>query len=54
MKTGLNKRQKTTVIYFDEYGDLIEMQTHNSKNDRKIMEISNINRALYTKSETIF
>ena len=30
MKTGLNKRQKTTEIYFDEYGDLIEVQTHNT------------------------
>ena len=31
MKTGLNKRQKTTAIYFDEYGDLIEVQTHNTE-----------------------
>lgn len=30
MKTGLTKRQKTTVIYFDEYSDLIEVQTHNT------------------------
>ena len=30
MKTGLTKRQKTTAIYFDEYGDLIEVQTHNT------------------------
>ena len=31
MKTGLNKRQKTTAIYFDEYSDLIEVQTHNTE-----------------------
>ena len=31
MKTGLNKRQKTTAIYFDEYNDLIEVQTHNTE-----------------------
>ena len=30
MKTGLTKRQKTTVIYFDEFSDLIEVQTHNT------------------------
>lgn len=30
MKTGLTKRQKTTVIYFDEYSDLIEVQIHNT------------------------
>ena len=30
MKTGLTKRQKTTAIYFDEYGNLIEVQTHNT------------------------
>lgn len=30
MKTGLTKRQKTTVIYFDEYSDIIEVQTHNT------------------------
>ena len=30
MKTGLTKRQKTTVICFDEMGDVIEVQTHNT------------------------
>ena len=30
MRTGLTKKQKTTVIYFDEYGSLIEVQTHNT------------------------
>ena len=26
MRTGLTKKQKTTVIYFDEYGGMIEVQ----------------------------
>ena len=30
MKTGLTKREKTTAIYFDEYGSMIEVQTHNT------------------------
>ena len=30
MRTGLTKKQKTTVIYFDEYGSMIEVQTHNT------------------------
>ena len=30
MKTGLTKKQKTTAIYFDEYSNIIEMQTHNT------------------------
>ena len=30
MRTGLTKREKTTVIYFDEYGSMIEVQTHNT------------------------
>ena len=30
MKTGLTKKQKTTVICFDESGDLIEVQTYNT------------------------
>ena len=30
MKTGLTKKQKTTVIYFDEYSRTIEVQTHNT------------------------
>lgn len=28
MKTGLTKRQKAVVIYFDENSDMIEVQTH--------------------------
>ena len=30
MRTGLTKKQKTTVIYFDEHGGMIEVQTHNT------------------------
>ena len=30
MRTGLTKRQKTTVIYFNEHSRLIEVQTHNT------------------------
>ena len=30
MRTGLTKREKTTAIFFDEYGSLIEVQTHNT------------------------
>ena len=30
MRTGLTKKQKTTVIYFDEYSSMIEVQTHNT------------------------
>ena len=28
MRTGLTKKQKTTVIYFDEHSRIIEVQTH--------------------------
>lgn len=30
MRTGLTKKQKTTATYFDEYSDMIEVQTHNT------------------------
>ena len=30
MRTGLTKREKTTAIYFDEYSNIIEVQTHNT------------------------
>ena len=30
MRTGLTEKQKTTVIYFDEYSRMIEVQTHNT------------------------
>ena len=30
MKTGINKKQKITAIYFDEDSRMIEVQTHNT------------------------
>lgn len=30
MRTGLTKKQKTTVIYFDEHSRMIEVQTRNT------------------------
>ena len=30
MRTGLTKKQKTTMIYFDEHSCMIEVQTHNT------------------------
>ena len=30
MRTGLTKKQKTTVIYFDEHSRIIKVQTHNT------------------------
>ena len=30
MRTGLTKKEKTTAIYFDELGDMIEVQTHDT------------------------
>ena len=30
MRTGLTKKQKTTMIYFDEQSCIIEVQTHNT------------------------
>ena len=30
MRTGLTKREKTTAIFFDEYGSMIEVQTLNT------------------------
>ena len=40
MKTGLNKRQKTTAIYFDECGDLIEVQTHNTDLKKRLSKFT--------------
>ena len=30
MRTGFTKKQKTTVISFDEHSRIIEVQTHNT------------------------
>ena len=40
MKTGLTKRQKTTTIYFDEYGNLIEVQTHNTELKKRLSKFA--------------
>ncbi len=36
MRTGLTKREKTTAIYFDEYSNRIEVQTHNTKLKKRL------------------
>ena len=36
MRTGLTKEQKTTMIYFDEYGNMIEVQTHNTNLKKRL------------------
>ena len=36
MRTGLTKREKTTTIQFDEFGDLIEVQTHNTELKKRL------------------
>ena len=40
MRTGLTKKQKTTVIYFDEASDIIEVQTHNTDLKRRLRDFS--------------
>ena len=40
MRTGLTKKQKTTVIYFDEASDMIEVQTHNTDLKRRLREFA--------------
>ena len=36
MRTGLTKKQKTTVIYFDEHSRMIEVQTHNTNINNRL------------------
>lgn len=40
MRTGLTKKQKTTVIYFDEASDMIEVQTHNTDLKRRLRDFT--------------
>lgn len=40
MRTGLTKKQKTTAIYFDEYSNIIEVQTHNTDLKRRLSDFS--------------
>ena len=37
MRTGLTKKQKITVIYFDEHSRIIEVQTHNTDLKKRLM-----------------
>lgn len=37
MRTGLTKKEKTTAIYFDELGDMIEVQTHNTDLKKRLI-----------------
>ena len=37
MRTGLTKREKTTAIYFDVYGSMIEVQTHNTDLKKRLI-----------------
>ncbi len=36
MRTGLTRKQKTTAIYFDEGGRMIEVQTHNTRLKKRL------------------
>ena len=38
MKTGLTKKQKTTNIYFNESGDMVEICTYNTDLKKRITE----------------
>lgn len=40
MRTGLTKREKTTAIYFDEYGNMIEVLTHNIDLNKRLTAFS--------------
>ena len=40
MRTGRTRKQKTTVIYFDEASDMIEVQTHNTDLKRRLRDFS--------------
>lgn len=40
MKTGLSKKQKTTSIFFDEDGDMIEVCTYNTDLKNRLSEFA--------------
>ena len=40
MRTGLTKKQKTTVIYFGEASDMIEVQTHNTDLKQRLRDFT--------------
>ena len=37
MRTWLTKRENTPAIYFDEYGSMIEVQTHNTDLKKRLI-----------------
>ena len=41
MRSGLTKKQKITVIYFDEYSRIIEVQTHNTDLKKRLTAFAN-------------
>lgn len=41
MKTGLSKKQKTTSIFFDEDGDMIEVCTYNTDLKNRLRKYAN-------------
>ena len=40
MRTGVTKRQKDTVIYFNEESDIIEVRTHNTDLRNRLLKYS--------------
>jgi len=40
MRTGLTKKDKTPAISFDEYGSMIEVQTHNTDLKKRLTAFS--------------
>ena len=40
MRTGVTRKQKTTVIYFDEHSRIIEVQTHNTDLKKRLTAFS--------------
>lgn len=36
MRTGLTKKEKTTAVFFDEHGSMIEVQTHNTELKKRL------------------
>mgnify|MGYP004670895423 FL=1 len=40
MRTGLTKKQKTTVIYFEEHSRIIEVQTNNTDLKKRLTALA--------------
>ena len=49
MRTGLTKKQKTTVIYFGEASDVIEVQTHNTDLKHRLRDFTQKHPKCYRK-----